>query len=71
MKYNRKYKTITITVSISEMNVDGSHEIDKLTTNLINKTTKTINKTIKSHNRFKKHKIDNDGISINTFPNNI
>ena len=44
MKYNRKYKTITITVSISEMNVDGSHEIDKLTTNLINKTTKTINK---------------------------
>ncbi len=65
---NRKYKTITITVSLSEYS-SGTHNLDKFTTELINKTTKTINRAIKSHNRFRDNKIDNEGISVKTFPN--
>jgi hypothetical protein len=71
MKYKRRYKTITITVSLSEENEIGKQKIDDITTNLIYRTTKTINTTITSHNRFKRNKIDNDGIEVRTFPNNI
>lgn len=71
MNNNREYKVITITVSLSEWNPDGMHELNELTTKIINRTSRTINRTIKSHNRFKTYQVDNDGISIKTFPNNI
>ena len=71
MKYKRRYKTITITISLSEENEIGKHKIDEITTKLIDRTTKTINTTITSHNRFKRNKIDNDGIEVKKFPNNI
>jgi len=71
MNSNRKYKVITITVSLSEWNPDNLHEINELTTKIVDRTSRTINRTIKSHNRFKSYKVDNDDISIKTFPNNI
>jgi hypothetical protein len=71
MNSNRKYKVITITVSLSEWNPDDLHEINELTTKIVERTSRTINRTIKSHNRFNTYKVDNDGISIKTFPNNI
>jgi hypothetical protein len=66
---NTKYKTITITVELSEFAY--THEIDELTTRLIRETSRKINRTIKSHNRFKDYKINADSITIKTFPNNI
>ena len=69
--FKRKYKTITIKVSLSEFNVDYEHTLNELTTKIINKTNKSINTTIKRHNRFKEYKIDLDTIESHTFPNNI
>jgi hypothetical protein len=66
-----KYKTITITVELSEFAYAHRHEIDELTTRLIRETSRKINRTIKSHNRFKDYKINADSITIKTFPNNI
>jgi hypothetical protein len=71
MNNNREYKVITITLSLSEWNPDGTHDLNELTTKIINRTSRTINRTIKSHNRFKTYQVDNDGINIKTFPNNI
>lgn len=68
---NRKHKVITITVSLSEWNPDNLHEINNLTTKIVEKTSRIINRTIKSHNRFKTYKVDSDEISIKTFPNNV
>ena len=69
--FKRKYKTITIRVSLSEFNHDYEHSINELTTKIINKATKSINTTVKRHNRFKDYKIDLDSIESYTFPNNI
>lgn len=66
----RKYKTITITVDLSEFN-PSLNTLDDLTTILVRKTSRKINRTIKSHNQFKSYKVNIDGISIKTFPNNI
>ena len=40
MKYKRKYKTITITISLSEENEIGKHKIDEITTKLIDNNPK-------------------------------
>lgn len=69
--FKRKYKTITIRVSLSELNIDNQHTLNDLTTKIINNTNKSITKTIKRHNRFKDIKIDLDSIESHTFPNNI
>lgn len=65
-----KYKTITITLDLSEFN-PSLNTLDDLTTILVRKTSRKINRTIKSHNRFKPYKVNIDGISIKTFPNKI
>lgn len=66
---NTKYKTITITLELSELAY--THEIDELTTRLVRDTSRKINRIIKSHNRFKIDKVNTDSITIKTFPNNI
>lgn len=69
--FKRKYKTITIKVSLSEFNMDNEHTLNELTTKIINKTNQVINTTVKRHNRFKEYKVDLDSLESYTFPNNI
>jgi len=69
--FKRKFKTITIKISLSEFNDNSEHTLNELTTKIINKTNKSINSTIKRHNRFKEYKVDLDSMESYTFPNNI
>jgi len=69
--FKRKYKTITIKVSLSEFTIDNEYTLNELTTKIINKTNQAINTTVKRHNRFKEDKIDLDSLEFHTFPNNI
>ena len=68
--YKLNFKTITVKIHLSEFNVEGDHTINKLVTKIIDKTNSSINNTIKRHNRFNDYKVDVDGITSETFPNN-